>query len=93
MKIFLIKTLIFNNLLVKALINDYFNDKNYYYWCHQKLQSNAQKKTKTILFWGKRKTGQEHKVIIEQETKNYCNKFSLGKNMIMLLFKESKSQF
>ncbi|WP_241969991.1 helix-turn-helix domain-containing protein [Spiroplasma poulsonii] len=35
----------------KALINDYFNDKKLLLLMLPKIQSNAQKKTKTILFW------------------------------------------
>ncbi|WP_241969974.1 helix-turn-helix domain-containing protein [Spiroplasma poulsonii] len=36
----------------KALINDYFNDINYYYWCYRNSNPTPKKKTKkTILFW------------------------------------------
>ncbi|UNF61970.1 transposase family protein [Spiroplasma poulsonii] len=47
--IFKLKTLIFNNLLVKALINDYFNDKTIII---DATETPIQRlKDKTILFW------------------------------------------
>ncbi|UNF61912.1 hypothetical protein [Spiroplasma poulsonii] len=48
-EIFLIKNSDFNNLLLKALINDYFNDKTIIIDATE-TQSNI-KGTKTILFW------------------------------------------
>ncbi|UNF62106.1 hypothetical protein [Spiroplasma poulsonii] len=58
------------------------------YWCYQKLQSNTLKKDKNNLILVKEKhTIKTTEVIIRQETKNYCNKFSLRKNMIMLYLK------
>ncbi|UNF61230.1 hypothetical protein [Spiroplasma poulsonii] len=54
------------------------------------------KKRQKQSYSGKKEThDSKTQVIIEQETKkkNYCNKFFAQKNMIMLLFKESKSHF
>ncbi|UNF62304.1 hypothetical protein [Spiroplasma poulsonii] len=45
---------------------------NYYYWCYRN-PTNAQKTKQS--YSGKRKHTIKTQVIIEQETKNYCNKF------------------
>ncbi|WP_408988037.1 transposase [Spiroplasma poulsonii] len=54
--------------------------------------TNAQKKTKQSYSGGKKKnTRSKTQVIIEQETKNYCNKFFARKKHDYALFKESKN--
>ncbi|UNF62309.1 hypothetical protein [Spiroplasma poulsonii] len=58
---------------------------NYYYWCYRNPIQRP-KKDKKQSYSGKRKHTIKTQVIIEQETKNYCNKFFARKNMIMLLF-------
>ncbi|UNF61342.1 hypothetical protein [Spiroplasma poulsonii] len=61
---------------------------NYYYLMLPKLQPKMPKRC--ILILVKRKHTIKTQVIIEQETKNTKCKFFARKNMIMLLFKESK---
>ncbi|UNF62630.1 hypothetical protein MNU24_04060 [Spiroplasma poulsonii] len=51
-----------------------------------KLQSNALPKDKQSYSGKEKHTIKTTQVIIEQETKNYCNKFFALENMIMLLF-------
>ncbi|UNF61468.1 hypothetical protein [Spiroplasma poulsonii] len=68
-------------LMIKLLCECYWNSNP------------TPKKNKSNLILGKEKHTIKTQVIIEQEIKNYCNKFSLGKKHDYALFKESKSQF
>ncbi|UNF62501.1 hypothetical protein [Spiroplasma poulsonii] len=86
--IFLIWKLWLTTCWVKALINDYFNDKTIIIDANENFQSNAQKDKKQS-YSGKRKhTIKTHN--IEQETKIIANKVFVGKTWLCL-FEESKS--
>ncbi|UNF61509.1 hypothetical protein MNU24_06230 [Spiroplasma poulsonii] len=85
MKIFLIKTLIFNNLLVKALINDYFNDK--LLLMLPKLQSNAQKRQNNLIS-GKKKNTRSN--IATSVVQKLLQQVFRSKKHDYALFKESK---
>ncbi|UNF61343.1 hypothetical protein [Spiroplasma poulsonii] len=69
--------------MVKALINDYFNDKPLLLML-LKLQSNRPKRQSPSLFLVKRKTHDQTQVIIEQETKN-DNKFFRSKTWLCFI--------
>ncbi|UNF61945.1 hypothetical protein [Spiroplasma poulsonii] len=81
--------------MVKALINDYFNVIKLLLLMLPKKPNQRPKRHKTILFLVKRKnTRSKTQVIIEQETKNYCNKFfAWKKNMIMFYLKNQNPNF
>ncbi|UNF61247.1 hypothetical protein [Spiroplasma poulsonii] len=65
---------------------------NYYYWDATGNPIQRPKKTKTILFLVKEKhTIKNTSNYRTRNQKNYCKQVFAWKNMIMLLFKESKS--
>ncbi|UNF62657.1 hypothetical protein [Spiroplasma poulsonii] len=75
---------------VKALINDYFNDKTIV--CATE-SSNPTPKDKTILFWCKEKHTIKTQVIIEQETKKLLQQVFARKKHELCFIKESKINF
>ncbi|UNF61683.1 hypothetical protein [Spiroplasma poulsonii] len=57
----------------------YFNDKTIIYWCYRNSIQHLKEYKNNLILVKEKHTIRNLKPRYQTETKNYCNKFSLGK--------------